>query len=42
MAKGKKYSEEFKKTSVQLALSGEESIRKIARDLEIGEKIIYS
>ncbi len=42
MAKGKKYSEEFKKTAVQLALSGEEPIRKIAKDLEIGEKTLYS
>ena len=42
MARGKKYPEEFKNTAIQLALSGEEPIKKIAEDLEIGEKTLYS
>ena len=42
MARGKRYSEEFKNTAIQLALNGDESIRKIAKDLEIGEKTLYS
>ncbi len=42
IAKGKKYSEEFKNTAIQLALNGEELIKKIAKDLEIGEKTLYS
>ena len=41
MARGKKYPEEFKNTAIQLALNGEEPIRKIAKDLEIGEKTLY-
>jgi len=42
MAKGKRYPEEFKDSAVQLALNGEESVRKIAKDLNIGEKTLYS
>ena len=42
MAKGKRYPEEFKDTAVQLVLNGEEIVRKIAKDLNIGEKTLYS
>ena len=42
MAKWKRYPEEFKDLAVQLALNGEESVRKIAKDLNIGEKTLYS
>jgi len=41
MAKGKKYTQEFKDSAIQLALTSGESIRKIAKDLEIHEKTLY-
>ena len=41
MAKGKKYTQEFKDSAIQLALNSEEPIRQIARDLEISEKTLY-
>jgi len=42
MARGKKYTQEFKESAIQLALNSEESVRKIAKDLEINEKTLYS
>ena len=41
MAKGKKYTQEFKDSAIQLALNSEEPVRQIARDLEISEKTLY-
>ena len=41
MAKGKKYTEEFKNSAIQLALSSGDSIRKIAKDLGIHDKTLY-
>ena len=41
MAKGKRYSQEFKESAIQLALNSEEPVRKIAKDLEISEKTLY-
>ena len=41
MAKGKKYTKEFKDSAIQLALNSEDSVRKIAKDLEIHEKTLY-
>jgi len=41
MAKGKKYSEEFKESAVQLVLNTEDTVKKVAKDLEIGEKTLY-
>ena len=38
MARGKKYTQEFKDSAIQLALNSEDSVRKIAKDLEISEK----
>ena len=42
MARGKKYTQEFKDSAIQLALNSEDSVRKIAKDLEISEKTLYS
>ena len=41
MAKGKKYTEEFKDSAIQLALTSGDSIRKIAKDLGIHDKTLY-
>ena len=41
MARGKKYTQEFKDSAIQLALNSEDSVRKIAKDLEISEKTLY-
>ena len=41
MARGKKYTQEFKDSAIQLALNSEDSVRKIAKDLEIHEKTLY-
>jgi len=41
MAKGKKYTEEFKNSAIQLALTSGDSIRKIAKDLGIHDKTLY-
>ena len=41
MAKSKKYTQEFKDSAIQLALNSEDSVRKIAKDLEISEKTLY-
>ncbi len=42
MARGKKYTQEFKDSAIQLALNSKDSVRKIAKDLEISEKTLYS
>jgi transposase len=41
MARGKKYTQEFKDSAVQLVLNSEEPVRQIAKDLEISEKTLY-
>ena len=41
MVRGKRYTQEFKDSAIQLALNSEESVRKIAKDLEIHEKTLY-
>jgi transposase-like protein len=41
MAKGIKYTQEFKDSAIQLALNSEDSVRQIAKDLEIHEKTLY-
>jgi len=41
MAKGKRCSQEFKESAIQLVLNSEEPVRKIAQDLEISEKTLY-
>ena len=41
MARGKKYTQEFKDSAIQLALNNEESVHKIAKDLEIHKKTLY-
>ena len=41
MARGKKYTQEFKDSAIQLALNSEDSVRKIAKDLEISKKTLY-
>jgi transposase len=41
MARGVKYTQEFKESVIQLALNSEETICKIARDLDINEKTLY-
>ena len=41
MARGKKYTQEFKDSAIQLVLNSEDSVRKIAKDLEIHEKTLY-
>jgi transposase len=41
MARGVKYTQEFKESAIQLALNSEETICKIARDLDINEKTLY-
>jgi len=41
MAKGRKFTQEFKDSAIQLALNSEEPVRKIAKDLEISEKTLY-
>ena len=33
MAKGRKFTQEFKESAIQLALNSEELVRKIAKDL---------
>jgi len=41
MARGRKFTQEFKDSTTQLALNSEEPVRKIAKDLEISEKTLY-
>jgi transposase len=41
MAKGKKYTQEFKDSAIQLALNSKDSVSQIAKDLEIHEKTLY-
>jgi transposase len=41
MARGIKYTQEFKDSAIQLALNSEDSVRQIAKDLEIHEKTLY-
>ncbi len=41
MARGQKYTQEFKDSAIQLALNGKEPVRQIAKDLEISEKTLY-
>jgi transposase len=38
----KRYSEEFKQTAVELALSGTKSIIQIAKDLEMSDKTLHN
>jgi len=40
MTKGKKYTQEFKDSAIQLALTSGDSIRKIAKDLGIHDKTL--
>jgi transposase-like protein len=41
MAKGKKYTQEFKDSAIHLALNSEDSVHQIAKDWEIHEKTLY-
>jgi transposase-like protein len=41
MARGIKYTQEFKDSAIQLALNSEDSVRQIEKDLEIHEKTLY-
>ena len=41
MARGQKYTQEFKDSAIQLALNSEESVLKIAKDLDINAKTLY-
>lgn len=38
----RRYSEEFKKTAIELALSGTQPVIQVARDLEMSEKTLYA
>ena len=41
MARGQKFTQEFKDSAIQLALNSKEPVRQIAKDLEISEKTLY-
>ena len=40
--RGQTYTQEFKDSAIQLALNSEKSVLKIAKELEVHEKTLYS
>jgi len=40
--RGQKYSQEFKDSTIQLALNSEQSVYQLAKDLDISDKTLYS